>query len=264
MKSAFLRSAALAAFLAASFSVSAQQTKDRPPTPQPNPNQPGQPPPPPAVVPCPRLDLRGTSAPIVRDGDTVGFMANISGGDTNVQPVISWTVSAGVLKSGQGTRAIEVDSTGAGADRFIIADVWVGGYAADCSLQGRAAVTVAGPATKRDEFGDLAEDKEKERLSEFAAGLSPSHDQAYIIAYAGRNNVRGYARTVLTRMRAAVIAAGMPAQMVATMDGGFREQPTYELWAVPVGAIPPKATPTVNAKDIVFPKPTPVPAKKRP
>ena len=57
MKSAFLRSAALAAFLAASFSVSAQQSKDRPPTPQPT--QPAQPPPPPAVVPCPRLDLRG-------------------------------------------------------------------------------------------------------------------------------------------------------------------------------------------------------------
>ncbi|MEQ1643292.1 MAG: hypothetical protein ABL959_07630, partial [Pyrinomonadaceae bacterium] len=194
MKSAFLRSAALAAFLAASFSVSAQQSKDRPPTPQPT--QPAQPPPPPAVVlPCPRLDLRGTSAPIVRDGDTVGFMANISGGDPNVQPLISWTVSAGVLKSGQGTRAIEVDSTGAGTDRFIVADVWVVGYAADCSLQGRAAVTVAGPATKRDEFGDLAEDKEKSRIAEFAGGLSPSHDQAYIIAYAGRNNVRGYART---------------------------------------------------------------------
>ena len=131
-------------------------------------------------------------------------------------------------------------------------------------MQARAAVTVAGPATKRDEFGDLAEAKEKERLAEFFGGLSPTHDQAYIIAYAGKTNVRGYARTVLTRMRAAVIAAGMPADKVATMDGGFRENPTYELWAVPVGALPPKATPTINAKDIVFPKPPPAPPKKKP
>ncbi len=263
MKPAFLRSIALAALLAAPFSVSAQQNKEKPAAPQPNPNQPAQPPVA-AVVPCPQLDVRGAGAPLVREGDSVSFTANINGGDTKVQPLISWTVSAGVLRSGQGTRTIEVDSAGAGADRFIIADVWVGGYASDCMLQGRAFVTVAGPATKRDEFGDLAEDKEKVRLAEFAAGLSPSHDQAYIIAYAGRNNVRGYARSVLTRMRAAVIAAGMPAEKVATMDGGFREEPTYELWAVPVGAIAPRPTPTINAKDIVFPKPPPAPPKKRP
>lgn len=263
MKLNFLRSFALVAFLAVSFSVSGQQSKERPvavPPPNPGTIQP----PTPAVVACPRLDLRGTTAPIVRDGDTVGFAANLQGGDPNIQPLISWTISAGVLKSGQGTRNIEVDSTGAGADRFIIADVWVGGYASDCSLQGRAAVTVAGPATKRDEFGELTEEKEKDRIANFFGGLSPSHDQAYIIAYAGRTNVRGYARTVLTRMRAAVVAAGMPSDKVATMDGGFREQPGYELWAVPVGAAPPKATPTVDAKTIVFPKPTPAPPKKRP
>jgi len=238
----------------------AQGKEQRPTSPQPVPNP--QQPPPPVVVPCPKLDMRGTTAPIVRDGDTVGFAANINGGDPNVQPLISWTISAGVIKSGQGTRNIEVDSTGAGADRFIIADVWVVGYAADCSLQARAGVTVAGPATKRDEFGELAEDKEKTRLADFVGGLSPSHDMAYIIAYAGRNNVRGYARTSSTRMRAAMVAAGMPSDKVATIDGCFRETPGYELWAVPVGAIPPKATPTINAKDIVFPKPTPASTKR--
>lgn len=269
MKIEFSRMVLSAAIVAGTclFSVGQQnKDKERPVVTLPgvpNPTIPTVPQPLQGAAACPRLDLRGTTAPIVRDGDTVGFSANLSGGDTNVQPMFSWTISAGTLKQGQGTRNIEVDSTGSGSDRFIIADLWVGGFPAECSIQGRAGVTVAGPATKRDQFGDLAEDKEKERLANFSGGLSPSHDMAYIIAYAGRTNVRGYARTGLTRMRAAVIAAGTPSDKVATMDGGFRETPTYELWAVPVGAIPPKATPTINAKDIVFPKPTPAP-KKRP
>lgn len=267
MKSVVLRMVSMAVVMAAgSIFVPAQQ----PPPPKEVPGtktpvNPGNPPnAQPVAIPCPRLDVRGMGAPIVRDGDAVNFTANLNGGDPNVQPLFSWSISAGVLKSGQGTRQIEVDSSGAGADRFIIVDLWVGGYASDCSLQAKAGVTVAGPARKVDEFGEMSVEKEKERLADFFSGLSPSHDIAYIIAYAGRTNVRGYARESLTRMRAAMSAAGMPTDKIATMDGGFRETPTYELWAVPVGAIAPKATPTVSAKDIVFPKPTPAPPRKRP
>lgn len=264
MRSVVLRFLGIAAVAtAACLLVSAQQTKDGPvvktPVNQPNP-QIAQP----AAIPCPKLDMRSAGSPIVRDGDTVRFVANLTGGDPNIQPLLSWSISSGVLKSGQGTRQIEVDSTGSGNDRFIIVDLWVGGYAPDCSLQAKAGVTVAGPAKKVDEFGVLPTDEEKERLEEFFAGLSPSHDIAYIIAYAGKSNPRGFARESLTRMRAAVIAAGMPSDKVATMDGGFREVPTFELWALPAGAVAPKATPTINAKDIVFPKPTPAPARKRP
>ena len=266
MKTVFSRLLLSAALVAAtSLCAVAQQSKDRPVVPQmPTVSIPAVPQLLQGAAACPRVEVRANTAPVVRDGDTVGFSVNLNGGDPNVQPMFSWTISSGVLKSGQGTRSIEVDSTGAGNDRLIIADLWIGGFPAECSIQGRAGVSVAGPATKRDEFGDLAEEKEKERLTSFFEGLSPTHDQAYIIAYAGRNNVRGYARTVLPRMRAAVIAAGMPSDKVATMDGGFREQPAVELWAVPVGAAPPKATPTVNAKDIIFPKPIPTPARKRP
>lgn len=254
----------LAVVTAASSSLPAQQSKEQhpgaPPPPTANPQQSQQA----APVACPRMEVRATTPPIVRDGDTVGFAANISGGDATVQPVVSWTLSSGMIKSGQGTRQIEVDSTGAGADRMIIADVWVGGYPGECTVQGRAGVTVAGPATKRDEFGELPATKEKERIGEFFGGLSPSHDIAYVIAYAGRNNMRGFARESLTRIRAAVIAAGMPSDKVATIDGGFRETATFELWAVPVGALAPKATPTLNSKDIVFPKPSQVPPSKKP
>ena len=37
-------------------------------------------------------------------------------------------------------------------------------------------------------------------------------------------------------------------------DGGYREQPTIELWIAPAGGTPPLATPTVDPKDA---KPSP-------
>jgi hypothetical protein len=36
--------------------------------------------------------------------------------------------------------------------------------------------------------------------------------------------------------------------------GGYREQPTVELWIAPEGGAPPMATPTVDPKDV---KPAP-------
>ena len=42
--------------------------------------------------------------------------------------------------------------------------------------------------------------------------------------------------------------------------GGYREQPTIELWIAPEGDMPPMATPTVDPKD-VKPAPAKPPAK---
>jgi hypothetical protein len=44
-----------------------------------------------------------------------------------------------------------------------------------------------------------------------------------------------------------------------SIDGGYREQPTVELWIVPGSATPPVATPTVDPKDM---KPAQRPAAK--
>jgi hypothetical protein len=41
------------------------------------------------------------------------------------------------------------------------------------------------------------------------------------------------------------------------IDGGYRDKATLELWLVPDGAAPPKATPTADEKDIVFGKEKP-------
>jgi hypothetical protein len=228
------------------------------PLPQRDPNRTAPPANPPAVSLCPKLEIQGQAAKAVRDGQPVTFGVNISGGDPNVTPTIVWNVSAGSIKDGQGTRRIEVDSTGAGADRQIVADLWVGGYAPECSSQASTLVKIIGFASKVDEFGDLEPEKENERLASVAAALTQSNDTVYVIAYAGRTNIRGYASNALRRIRTQFTNTGLPAQRVGALDGGFREEPAYEIWIVPEGAEPPRPTPTVDRKDIVFPVQTPV------
>jgi len=106
----------------------------------------------------------------------------------------------------------------------------------------------------------LKEEEENAKLEAFLSNITPS-EQAFIFVYAGRNNVRGFADTEVRRLRGILLKSGISADHLVTVNGGFREEPFHELWIVPIGAEPPRATPTVNAKEIVYPKPTP-PVKK--
>jgi hypothetical protein len=213
---------------------------------------------PPTSSPCPKIEFQGQAPQTVRDGQPVTFGVNIAGGDPDVAPTIVWNVSAGSIKDGQGTRRIEVDSTGAGSDRQIIADVWVGGFAPECSNQATVAIKVVGHAIKIDEFGNLDPEKENERLSEIAATVSQSSDNLYIIAYSGRSSVRGFAATGLRRIKTQLASLGVQAQRIGNIDGGYREDAAYEIWMVPEGADPPRPTPTIDRKQIVYPSPVPI------
>lgn len=211
---------------------------------------------------CPRIDVQSSGPRGVRDGQPLTFMANIQGGDPKIVPQIIWSVNGGVIKDGQQTRKVEVDTTGAGAYREITADVWVGGYPGECQSQGSATVKVVPPASKADEFGDLEAEKENERLANIAAALAQTDDQLYLIAYAGRTNARGFAGTALKRMRANLVSGGFGTDRIVVLDGGFREQAAYELWVVPQGAEAPKPSPTVDRREIVYPRATPAPPRK--
>ncbi len=243
-----------------------------PPPPKPAQPQPtGQPPQQvtsvtPQVFPCPQISIQVGNPRILRDGEQVVFGANVGGGDPNAQPLFNWSVSSGAIINGQGTRNITVDTTSAGNDRQIVADLLMSGYSYECNTRATSTVQVAAPAKKVDEFGDLPQQDEEGKLGSIISYLAQgTPDRVYIIGYAGRNNVRGYAGDVLRRMKAFIAKAG-PADRVVAVDGGFREQPAYEIWIVPIGAESPKATPTVDRKDIVYPKPPPKtpPAKTAP
>ncbi len=230
------------------------------------PEQPA-PPPPPAPAekalpedqtladPCPKIGLKAPNQP-VRDGVPVRFTASLSGGDKKVVPIFDWSVSAGAIRSGQGTANIEVDTTGAGVDRVIHATLLIGGLSTECISSETSVVQIAGPAQKADEFGPVSDEEMAKRIESIIASLS-SNDQVYIFVYAGRTNVRGYASSTLRQIRAHALKSGLTSDRLATVDGGYREEAAFELWAVPIGAEPPKPTPTVSAREIVFPRPTP-------
>ena len=247
--------------LTMSVSMFAQQ----PPPPQkPPPPMPVQPPPPVAVaIPCPQFQVQGPNRPM-RDGEQVNFAANVGGGDPKVQPIYSWSISTGTIISGQGTRSIVVDSTGAGNEREIIADLLVGGYSYECTNRAASTAKIAAPANKVDEFGDLPEKDEAGKLDSIIKFLAQSPDRVFLVGYAGRTNVRGYASDVLRRMRAYMAKSGVANDRVVVVDGGFRETPAYEIWVVPIGAENPRSTPTIDRKDIVYPKPPPQTPVKKP
>jgi hypothetical protein len=53
------------------------------------------------------------------------------------------------------------------------------------------------------------------------------------------------------------LKSGIQVERLITIDGGYREEPAHELWVVPIGAEAPRPSPTINSRDIVFPKTTP-------
>jgi hypothetical protein len=249
-----MQRAVIAVFFLLSFIGTAEAQYVFPtPTPTPKPSPTATPAPGPA--PCPTVGVQGNPGQRVRDGQIITFTANIAGGDPKVVPTIVWSTTAGSITRGHNTRRIEVDTTGAGLtpDRELRAEVWVGGYAPECLLQASGTVKIIPPAVKYGEFGMVDDEKLKRNLEEISTFLAQSPDNLYLIAYAGRNSERGFAYTWLRRMKEAIVAPSMSPRRVLGIDGGFREEPLFEFWLVPVGADPPRPTPTLRRSDIVQP-----------
>ena len=214
-------------------------------------------------APCPQVSLNSPGQRIFREGERLPFSAIVAGADPAANANFVWTSSGGVIETGQGTRNIIIDTTGAGNDRQISVDLWVGGFAAECSLQARTSIKIVPPASKTFEFGDLPVEEESEQLKAIIPSLQSLADNIYVFGYAGKANPRGFANLGLKRIKAQMLANGIAYERMAFIDGGYRERPAFEIWIVPVGADAPRAKPTISAKDIVFPKTMPTaPAKK--
>jgi hypothetical protein len=186
----------------------------------------------------------------VKDGADLTFTADVRGGASSVTPTYNWTVSAGSIKSGQGTSAIVVDTADTGG-QTITATVDVGGFDRKCSTSSSCTTAVAGkksvPAAKFGEYVTRDLSANKKMLDDFViALLNDPEAQGYIIAYGGKTsgpddaqkasqNATDYTMKV-RKMDGARTLSGV---------GGYREEPTIELWIGAPGADPPSATPTV-------------------
>ena len=225
------------------------------PTPSPTPTISPTPTPQPRPAACPRVQVQTQTGKTVRDGQSLNFIANIAGGDPRVQPTLLWNVNAGFIKDGQGTPKIEVDSTGAGGlpDRELVVEVWVGGYAAECVIQESTKVKIIAPAVKFGEFGEIDWKDAVENLKALSNYLSTSPDNLYLIVYAGKKSERGYAFNWIRKLKDELVFDGVAQRRIMAVDGGFREEPAYEFWIVPIGAEPPRPSPTVRREEVEYP-----------
>lgn len=209
----------------------------------------------PTPTPLPACPTINVSCPTVgKVGDPATVTASVSGGDPSATYTYNWSVSAGTITAGQGTNSITVDTTGLGG-QTVTATVTVGGVPANCTNSQSCTFNVP-PApqvpVKVDEveytrFNDL-----KARLDNFAIALqNDPTSQGYIIAYGGRRGTAGEAQRLADRAKEYLVNnRGIDAGRIATVDGGYRERLSLELWRVPSGATPPTASPTLQPSDV--------------
>jgi hypothetical protein len=179
---------------------------------------------------------------------------SVAGGEMDVTPTYNWTVSDGAISSGQGTSSILVDTTGTGGPT-ITATVDVGGFPRHCSTSSSCTMQVSAkylPAAKFGEYVTADLTANKAELGRWVSALRQDPAaQGYLIAYGGRtsrpsdamtaaNNATDYTMNILK----------MAGERTLSGDGGYREEPTIELWIAPRGGAVPMAKPSVAPADV--------------
>ena len=208
-----------------------------------------------AASPCP-YPVNVTAPAQVADGDIVTFTADVNYQGPSALNY-TWTVSPPTARilSGVGTPTITVDSTGLGNKRvtaILVVDDGSGDRACRQTAQAATGVSVITPtitpARRFDEFPSIARDDDKARFDNLAIELQNNPGSTgYVIAYGGRNSRAGEADRMTKRAADYLTTTrGISRDRLVTINGGYRESNSFELWLVPQGAEAPRPTPTVN------------------
>ena len=214
---------------------------------------------------CPILKVSCPDS--LEPGNSLKFTASVEGGDQTVDPTYNWTISAGVISSGQGTSTIEVDTSKLTHNETVTATVELGGFDPNCPRTDSCTTTIVSRvgASRVDEYPTPELKFQNSRLDAFAKRLQQEPlNQAYILVYGGRRGVAGEARASAARAKDYLVKThGIDGGRIVTADGGYKEAFTVELWIVPPTAMLPPAEPTVDPKDVELIKPTPKKPSKR-
>lgn len=105
---------------------------------------------------------------------------------------------------------------------------------------------------KIDEYGNIYWRDERERLDNFAIELENDPTATgYIICYGGRVSYEGEATRRCKRARNYLgNKRHIGGDRIVTVDGGFREELTVELWRMYFGRHPPQSNPTVDPSEV--------------
>lgn len=225
--------------------------------------------PPPPKSPCP-FPVNVSAPKSVNEGEIITYAADATyGGTAGLN--YKWTISpsSAHVMSGAGSPTLTVDSTGLGGQRVIATLAVDDGSVDPACRQTAQAISMVAAEEKKiivarefDECNNCTFDDQKARLDNLAVELqNDPATQAYVIAYGGRTSPIGQVERLMTRARDYLMnERGIDKSRIIVVNGGFREQDSVELWIVPSGAAPPRATPTVQAGEV---KPTGTVRKKR-
>jgi len=196
----------------------------------------------------------------VTDGEIITYNADVAySGNSALRYNWKVTPSGARIISGSGSPTITVDSTGLGGQRIIATLTADDGSSDPSCAQTAQAVSIIAPIEKRviiaqefDECNSCSRDDQKARLDNLAVELqNDPTTRAYIIAYGGRTSPLRQVERLMSRARDYLTTQrGIDASRLVVVNGGFREEDSVELWIVPSGAAPPRATPTVQAGEV--------------
>jgi hypothetical protein len=209
--------------------------------------------------PCP-YPVSVSAPETVNEGEIITFAADATYGGSNGLKY-AWTVNPTAAKviSGAGTPTITVDTSGLGGQRVIATLVVTDGSSDPmCRQTAQSVAVVKAPekvvlvSREFDECENCTFDDQKARLDNLAVELQNDQStRAYIIAYGGRQSPLAKVEVLMKRARDYIVdERGIDASRLVMVNGGFRENDSVELWIVPAGAAPPRATPTVQAGEV--------------
>ncbi|HEV7893465.1 MAG TPA: hypothetical protein VGP08_22820 [Pyrinomonadaceae bacterium] len=196
-------------------------------------------------------------------GAPLQFSVKISGAGDSPSMTLNWSVTAGIITSGQTAHVttpdsvseITVDTTGVPGNSTLVATVEVSGLDRSCSNKASCATAIPAPPTQEhyDEYGDISFEHEQALLDVYAVALMNDPTmKGYVVCYGGRKGRRGAATARCERAKSYLVnRRGFNPDRIIPLDGGFREDLTVVLWMMPPDMKPP-LDPTVAPGEVQF------------
>jgi hypothetical protein len=205
--------------------------------------------PPPAIS----LDFR-CPAYTVSGAQPLTLIADILGTENSeiVKPLLfRWSISKGKIKSGQGTPKVTIGDLDRVETRSnaVRVEVVVEGGPPELGNEKSCVIRIDSSCSLApliDQYSSVSND-EAQHLDRFAQRLkaSPPESIGYIISYAGKSACIYEANwRVSHALEYLVERHNIPAERIVTVDGGYRDEWTVELFIQPNTACGPLAAPT--------------------